>query len=257
MKPIIRRAVTLLALGLAGQAHAVAVTFTDPTVNPAGYMTSIYSTDPTVNIAVSATAAGNPGAALQVHFTNSGGAVNLNSFEAFINSAFTYNPGSQGAIHRIDFSSDRFVDFGPVLNPSLTISSRPLVAQNGKLYFATFLDPQVRGAFYTSASGPIASADFSLFDFGTGATDATQHPDFTAGGAAIGFGFASRFNLGTGGAPFALDGEFRFDNLTIRINGVPEPSELALMCAGLTALGASAARRKRNRSKAAKRCEGL
>jgi len=246
MKRIIRSAMALLALGLASAAQAGSVTFTDSTVNPAGYTTSIFSTDPSVNIAVSATAAGNPGAALQIRFTNSGGAVNLLSTEGFINNAFTYNPMSQGAIQSINFSNDRFIDFGPVLNPLLTVSSRPLVLQNGNYYFATFLDPQVRGAFYTSASpGPLNSGDFSLFNFVTGTSDALLHPDFSAAGAAIGFGFASRFNLTTSGAPFALDGLFRFDNISIRINGTPEPSEIALMFLGLVALTASVRRRKR------------
>lgn len=246
MKRIIRSAVVPLALGLASFAQASTVTFIDNTVNPANYATSIFSTDPTVNIAVSATAAGNPGAALQIRFTNSGGAVNLLSTEGFINNAFTYNPMSQGAIQTIDFSNDRFVDFGPVLNPLLTAFSRPLLLQNGKYYFATFLDPQVRGAFYTSTSpGSLNSGDFSLFNFVTGAADALQHPDFSAAGAAIGFGFASRFNLGTGGAPFALDGLFKFDNISIRVNGVPEPSEIALVFLGLAALTASVRLRKR------------
>lgn len=246
MKRIVLIAVAPLALGLVNISHAGSVTFTDSIVNPASYAASIFSTDPSVTIAVSATAAGNPGAALQIRFTNSGSAVNLQSTEGFINNAFTYNPLSQGAIQTVNFSNDRFVDFGAVLNPSLTVSSRPLLLQNGKYYFATFLDPQIRGAFYTSASpGPLNSGDFSLFNFATGVSDASQHPDFSAMGAAIGFGFASRFNLGTGGAPFALDGVFKFDNISIRLNGVPEPSEIALMFVGLVALTVSAARRKR------------
>ena len=91
----------------------------------------------------------------------------------------------------------------------------------------------------------MASGNYSLFDFVTGAEDTTQHPDFSAAGAPIDFGFANRFNLGTGSAPFALDGVVRFDNISIRLAGVLEPSEIALMFLGLAASSVSATRRKR------------
>ena len=244
MQHFTRATVAALTLGFASVAGA-SIVFNDPTVSPASYTTLIYSNDPTVNIAVSATASGNPGAALQVLFTNSGGPVNVMSFEGFINPAFAYNPALQGAIQNVDFSNDRYVDFGATINPLLTVSSRVLLLQGGKYYFASFLDPQVRGAFYTSAApSPFSAANFGLFDFTTGASDPLQHPDFSSAGSLIDFGFASRFNLNTAGAPFALNGVYRFDNISIGINAVPEPSALALVCLGLAAAGVCARRRK-------------
>ena len=244
MQHFTRATVAALTLGFASVA-AANIVFNDPTVSPASYMTLIYSNDPTVNIAVSATASGNLGAALQVRFTNSGGPVNLVSLEGFLNPAFAYDPALQGAIQSVGFSNDRYVDFGATLNPFLTVFSRVLLLQGGKYYFAAFLDPQVRGAFYTSAApSPFSAADFSLFDFNTGVADPLQHPDFSSAGSLIDFGFASRFNLGTAGVPFALDGVFRFDNISIAVNAVPEPSTLALVCLGLAVAGVCARRRK-------------
>ena len=246
MKYLLRGAIVSITFGVASLAQAGVVTFTDSIVNPASYLVKIYNTDPSVTIAISATAAGNPGPALQIQYTNSGGAVALDSYESFTNSAFTYNPLSQGAIQTVNFSNDRFVDVGSILNPSLTVFSRPTVLQNGKYYFSPYLDPQVRGAFYTSASpGPLNSLNFSLFDFVTGVSDPLQHPDFSAAGSAISFGFTNRFSLNTRGTPFSLDALFKFDNISITVNGVPEPSEISLMFLGLAALGVSMMRRQR------------
>ena len=244
MNRIVGRTIASLAFAsTTAGAHATSITFIDGTVNPAGYATSIYNSDPSVGIAVTAISSGNPGAALQIRYTNAGAMVNMQSTLGFINTGFAYNPSSQGAINRVEFSNDRYVDVGAALNPLITVFSRSLLLQNGKYYVAAYADPAMRGAWYTSAApGPLTSTDYTLFDFVTGLSDPLQHPDFSSSGSLLDFGFASRFNLTTAG-PFALDGVFAFDNLSIRINGVPEPSQVAMIFLGLAALGATIHRR--------------
>ena len=232
-----------IAVGFsAAGASAAPVQFFDGTFNLANYTQPTYATDPSVTITASQIASGgNPGDALSVKFSNSGGAVNLNSYQGFVNTSFSYDPSAQGAVTGIDFSSDRYVDFGSSLNPQLTTFSRPLLLQSGVYYLAPFLDPQTRGAWFTSAITGLTAADFSGFDFGTGASNAALHPDFSASGAPIELGLASRFALGTAGQPITLSGEFRFDNLAITVANagaatVPEPPTWALLGLGLTAL---------------------
>ncbi|MDE2147131.1 MAG: PEP-CTERM sorting domain-containing protein [Burkholderiales bacterium] len=231
-----------LALGLGtAAASAAPVSFFDGTFNLANYSQLSYTTDPTVTITASQlTSGGNPGDALSVQFAIPGGPVSLESYQGFVNTAFTYDPSVQGPVAGIDFSSDRYVDYGSVLNPLITTLSRPLLLQSGQAYLAPFLDPQVRSAWFTSAKSGLTAADFAGFDFGTGAINAAAHPDFSAGGAPIEFGLASRLllNLPTGlGAP--LTAEYRFDNLAITLNPaatVPEPPTWALIGLALPAL---------------------
>ncbi len=241
MSKSIRAVLPALALGLgAASACAAPVQFLDGTFNLANYTQRAYATDPSVTISASQiTSGGNPGDALSVQFSNSGGAVNLISYQGFVNTSFSYDPSAQGAVTGIDFSSDRYVDFGSSLNPQVTTFSRPLLLQSGVYYLAPFADPQTRGAWFTSAITGLTAADFSSFDFVTGASNAALHPDFSASGAPIELGLASRFALGTALQPFTLSGQFRFDNLAITVEPaatVPEPPTWALLGLALPVL---------------------
>jgi len=236
------------ALALAAAMPAYAAGFSDATVDPSGYTQLTFHTDPSVSVAVAAVGSGNPGAALALGYTNAGGPVNMVSMIGFINNAFSYDPGAQGALASVDFSNDRFVDGGDAfLNASLVTYSRALIAQGGHYYYAAIFDAgQPRQTWYTTAASGVTSAAFGLFDFTTGSFDATQHPDFSAGGGTLGFGFLNRFFLDTSGSPYALNATFGYDNIAVTLNAapVPEPTSAALLLAGL-GVAAFIARRRR------------
>ena len=229
---------TAMLLAAPFAASAGPTSFNDGVMNPASYSVVSYNTDPSVNIAISQLASGgHPGTALDIHFSNDGGAVSMTALTGFIDTAFNYDPSSQGALTGLSYANDRYVDVGAVLNPSLNTLTRSLLSQGGHYYVATAADVQLRGTWFTTISGALTATDYSEISFATGLTDATNHPDFSSTGSLIGLGFANRFFLDTVGSPFALDGVFRYDNISYSLSpAVPEPQTYALMLAGLSAL---------------------
>ena len=112
---------------------------------------------------------------------------------------------------------------------------------------ASFTDAnQSRGTWFTTSAAGFNQAAFNLFDFTTGALDATQHPDFSSTGAAMDFGFASRLTVSGVPGVNSIDGTFGFDNLSITVNNnsaaVSEPGALPLL--GLAAFLISAFSRR-------------
>lgn len=229
----------LPALALAAALPAQAAGFTDPTVDPASYTQLVLQTDASVVVAVGATAAGNPGAGLEIGFTNAGAPVLLQSLLGFVRNGFEWNPSSQGALGTVAFSNDRFIDGGDdFINLNLFAFSRALLLQDGQAYVAAIADTgQLRQTWYTT-SALLQAGDFVAVDFTTGLTDASRQPDFSATGATMQFGFANRFGLDSNGSPYALDAVFRYDNIVIDLAAapVPEPAAALLMATGVALL---------------------
>ena len=237
-------AATALSFSLA--AHA-APGFTDATMNPASYTSVIFNTDPSVSIAVATLAAGNPGSALQLHYTNSGAAVNSESFVGLLYTGFSYDPSTQGALASLDYANDRYVDFGSTINATLNTVTRALILQGGHYYIASLADVQLRKTWFTTSATGLLGSQFNGFDFATGVGD-SSHPDFSGAGGAMQFGFTSRFQLNSAGQPFALDGFYGYDNVSYSLNAtaVPEPRTWALLLVGFGAVGTWARRRRLN-----------
>lgn len=232
----------VLALAASLPAQATLAGFTDATVDPTSYTQVTLHTDPSVTATVAATAAGNPGAGLAISYTNAGGAVDLVSMIGFVYDGFTWNPGSDGALASVSFTNDRYIDGGDAfINGALTALSRALIVQGGVYYVAAFLDAgQPRQTWYTSAAADLLASDFGAFDPLTGLVDNSQHPDFSAAGGSLGFGFMSRFQLFSNGDGYDLNALFAYDNIGFTLNPaaaeVPEPAPLALAVAALLAL---------------------
>lgn len=97
-----------------------------------------------------------------------------------------YDPGNQGAITALDYSeSGRILSF-PF--PDAFTTSQPVVAQGGQIFrssrFVRFIAQNSAHSWETKSLLQLTAADFVAID-GSGA-----HPDFSAGGQPIQFGFS-------------------------------------------------------------------
>jgi PEP-CTERM motif-containing protein len=158
-----------------------------------------------------------------------------------IETAFTYNPTTQGAIASINASVDKNLTTSEISTTAIGNTFRPLIEQDGNFYLAAVTGPSIptgpgtTGYQTISASG-LGASDFLLFDFMTGIFG-TAHPDF--GGDAITFGLGQTFNFVPG-----TNNEADYDNLSLTVNSVPEPSTWAMLLLGFVGIGFMAYRRK-------------
>src|SRR6267143_4649446 len=108
--PVLRR-VALLSLGIlyvAVDPSFADSTFSDHKFNLANYSVSIFKSNPGATITNQQTlTGGNPGAALQTLYSVPADP-NFLSMVGFVNTAFAYDPSTQGAITSIDASIIKF-----------------------------------------------------------------------------------------------------------------------------------------------------
>lgn len=101
---------------------------------------------------------------------------------------FTYNPSTQGAIETASFQID-FKDSG---NLSIGQRFEPALQQNGRIYsLLTSIDTSLSTNWITSAQLDLHAEDFGWVNPCTLLRDSTLHPDFSANGSTIDFGFAT------------------------------------------------------------------
>ena len=130
-----------------------------------------------------------------------------------LNSAFT--PSKQGAILGLDSSYD-LIKLSADGSPDMLTS--PLIFQNGK-YFTISPDAYRSNTWRTVSHQGLTAADFSLIQMNTSELDSAQHPDFSATGSRMIFGFVSEFS-----DPGDFVVQSGLDNLAFTVHTVPEPT---------------------------------
>jgi hypothetical protein len=173
---------------------------------------------------------GDPGQALETVITVTAPGDTSTTLEVgVINSAFTYTPATHGALWTITTSIDES-DANSAGGYSDTDVYELLIEQDANYYYGLVNDITALGFELLSASDLVAS-NFDQFNTSTGVTTATSHPNFS--GDTMEFGL-----LIVGGSVFAPANTetLIYDNLSLSLTTVPEPSSLFLMGAALAGL---------------------
>ena len=238
-------ALAALGVSLGATAAAASTTFSDQTFPLANYSFAfevLSAPDNTVNLSQCATC-GDPGSALelQVGFPSGGGVYNTNNLFGILNSTFTYDPATQGAIKSINASIDK--DFS--INVALLYgnSFRPLIEQGGNFYETAISGPLLSGpgttGFNTIAATGLTASSFVQVDPVTGAFG-TANPDFSGGPMEFGL-----LQLLGASAIENTQADLVYDNLSLTLTSVPEPATWAMMLVGFGGLGAAIRTRHR------------
>ena len=231
----------MLTCLLAAAPASASIIFTDSTFNMSDYgPLQQYLGNPDMSGSVQqALGFGNPTPSAEFILNWPGSANTDVGYQGLIHNGWSYDPGTQGALTSIDFSEDKYIHTS--FDITLTGSNiRMLMLQGGNYYIAA---TPVTVAFDTWESGAanLLATDFNFFDFATGVLDTTRHPDFSSG--VMQFGLANYYGLQVNDP---LEVDTYYDNLSIGLNQVPEPSSLVLLGSGIVGV-TGMVRRKLNR----------
>lgn len=209
----------LLVLLLALPAGASIISFSDGTFTPSNWSLTTQTKGPGGDAStVQESSGGNPGNYRQVTVDVIGGS-DSEVFAFNLKSGATVSPASTGAIISLTYSEDRNTtgqEFGPAIE------------QGSNLYYAYAGSGGTSGwksTTMTFTSG--AQTNNLLTSFGTD-TNSSAHPDFSATGAPMTFGFAAIDNS-TASSFTAVSG---YDNWSISVttnDSVPEPAGIGML----------------------------
>jgi hypothetical protein len=129
-----------------------------------------------------------------------------------------YSPAVQGAIESIDYSEDA-IAFAGSFNVQQT---GPALCQDGSCYVRGVATVDPFDTWQTVQTDRLSADDFYLLDPDVPPVgiDETKHPDFSASGATIEFGFY-RANRGFPGTPATDLREAGIDNWSITVDRAP------------------------------------
>jgi hypothetical protein len=248
---MVSRAVALCVAGALVAAHAsAAVTVSDGTFLDANWnLTQFLGGTGGSVTGGQVLSGGNPGAFRNVTDTLTGGGVGI-VLGTSIYTPFTYSPVASGAIASLNYTEDAACTINCFGQGQ---STGPALLQGGKLYIlgSSTVITGPSPAWTTHALSGLTTLDFGLVNVtATTIVDMTQHPDFSAGGAPIQFGYFRANGTGSGGGGYTLTAGI--DNWQITIAAAvpvtPVPTlgarELALLAIALGLIGLSFARRR-------------
>jgi hypothetical protein len=190
---------------LSWQTMAAAVTVSDSTfVNTDWTITSFSSFNGGTSSAAQVASGGNPGPYRNVTDTLNNGGVPSVVLGVSIYSPFTYNPAVSGAISAVDYSEDAACISGCFGSGQ---STGPALLQGGVIYVlgSSSVITGPGAAFVNHSLSGLTAADFGGVSL-TGSTfvDNSVHPNFSASGAPIQFGFLRANGTGPGGIGYTL-----------------------------------------------------
>jgi hypothetical protein len=222
-RPTLVVALPLVVACCAVPATHASVLFSDTTFANANWQLQsvVLSGTPTAS-ATQLAGGGNPGDARRVTLTNTLGDDIITAYSLFGNTQTTrYVPSTQGAIASLSFALQARTATG--LGSHIVYAA---IRQGNNFFVAlpTLVEPT--GTWQSIASPTLTASNF--FNLGSGPST----PDFSAAGAPLRVGFASRTAI------VALPGNYvaDYDNFFVDITPVPGPGALALLGGG-TVLG--------------------
>ncbi len=209
---------------------ASAVNFFDGDFDGGTYSTVVAATPNGSGTVTNFVSGGNPDKF--VRLTDSFGTTGLTQVQVALvqlNSAWVYDPSVTGAVSSIDIGGD-------IRNDSILQSNLQVYLQQGsKLYFGftDFVNLTVGGPWTPVAKSGLI--DISFFEMNSdGSFNFLSNPDFSSSGSSMEFGFGYATNtLGPITTPIETSQEF--DNVSITVNPVPEPSTMFLAAVGIGA----------------------
>lgn len=230
----------ILAAALTLGAGASATMFTDPgTFSEPPWSESILGGGDVVDTRMNS--GGNPGDWLQVQtIPNDPGDLTNIVFAAYINSAATWDPSSQGAIDSLSLMIDVIAVNAFGQGQGITIALR----QDDKIYATGTATTGIPDEWTTiSPHTNKTESQFGLYDPLSGFGNFAMNPDFSVTGSIIELGFM----VGNSGSIPASGTTMGYDNWKLTVNtsavGVPEPASLAVLGIGLVGLGFARRRR--------------
>jgi hypothetical protein len=213
------------------QAPAATVTFSDSAFNLSDYQSFqwISANAPSTQISFSRNTSNPSAPALELMYTIPAVST-FDSVVALINTTFVYDPSTEGPVQAVNLQVNKYVTYNLNFN---TNGVSFFVMQDGSTFATASVPlPTTQGVFQFG-SATLQATDFSFFNFTTGATDNTLHPNF-AGGGPLSFGLRSRFSEDFGvGTPQVGNVDIRFDPFVVTVNPVPEPGSMLLLLLGL------------------------
>ena len=228
-KPLLGRAVSvfgIVALLISTHATAQTAVVSDNTFLNANWsLTQFFVGNAGSVAAAQDLAVGNPASSRNVSDTV-GAAPSAGSESIVLGASFytpfTYNPAVSGAIASLSYTEDAACTSGCF---GAGQSTGPAILQGGNVYIlsssSVITGPGL--TFTNHALSGLTAADFGLVNLTTagGTADTTQHPNFSAGGAAMQFGFFRANGSSNGGAGYTLAAAI--DNWQVSIFAVAAP----------------------------------
>lgn len=125
----------------------------------------------------------------------------------------SYNPRTQGAITAVNYHEDALLYSGSTDSQF----TGPMVRQNGQYYIALGLTIPSSPTWQTLTATGMTAASFVWVDVSdpAGGLNTSAHPDFSANGPTLEFGFFRRLATGVGGA--AKTSDAAIDNYSITL----------------------------------------